>query len=107
MGPNFWTRLLRSRTNPALAPMSGAEPERALAGGLEGKEIQLKNNKLPLSARCIERFTIPRVKTHWPVIVLLATVENCFRFTGHPSRMLVGHFNHSTELNTLGDKADL
>ena len=52
----------RIRTNPVLAQMSYAEPEHALARGLEGKEIRLKNNKLFLSARCIERFTIPRVK---------------------------------------------
>ena len=44
----FWTRLPRSRTNPALAPMSRAEPEHALARGLEGKKIRLKNNKLRL-----------------------------------------------------------
>ena len=48
--PNFWTRLPRSRTNPALAPMSRAELEHVLARGLEGKKIRLKNNKLRLSA---------------------------------------------------------
>jgi hypothetical protein len=42
--------------------MSPAELEHALARVLEGKEIRLKNNKLPLQPRCIERFTIPRVK---------------------------------------------
>ena len=50
LGPNFWTRLPRSRTNPALAPMSRAELEHVLARGLEGKKIRLKNNKLRLSA---------------------------------------------------------
>jgi hypothetical protein len=48
--------------------MSRAELEHALARVLEEKEIRLKNNKLPLQPRCIERFTIPGVKTHWPVI---------------------------------------
>ena len=50
LGPNFWTRLPRSRTNPALAPMSRAELEHVLARGLEGKKSRLKNNKLRLSA---------------------------------------------------------
>jgi hypothetical protein len=49
--------------------MTRAELEHVLARGLEGKKIRLKNNKLNVSQpRCIERFTIPLVKTDWPVI---------------------------------------
>ena len=55
--------------------MSRAGLQHALARVLEGKEIRLKNNKLPLQPRCIERFTIPRVKTHWPVIFAIALTE--------------------------------
>jgi hypothetical protein len=55
--------------------MSRAELEHALARVLEEKEIRLKNNKLPLQPRCIERFTIPGVKAHWPVIFANALSE--------------------------------
>ena len=55
--------------------MSRAGLQHALARVLEGKEIRLKNNKLPLQPRCIERFTIPRVKTHWPVIFAIALID--------------------------------
>ena len=55
--------------------MSRAGLQHALARVLEGKEIRLKNNKLPLQPRCIERFTIPRVKTHWPVIFAIALTD--------------------------------
>jgi hypothetical protein len=61
VGANFWTRLPLSGTNPALAPMSRAELEHALARVLEGKEIRLKNNKLALQPRCIEQFETARV----------------------------------------------
>ena len=54
--------------------MSRAGLQHALARVLEGKEIRLKNNKLPLQPRCIERFTIPRVKTHWPVIFAITLI---------------------------------
>ena len=55
--------------------MSRAGLQHALARVLEGKEIRLKNNKLPLQPRCIERFTIPRVKTHWPVIFAISLID--------------------------------
>jgi hypothetical protein len=55
--------------------MSRAELEHALARVLEGKEIRLKNNKLLLQPRCIEPFTIPRVKTHWPVIFAISLID--------------------------------
>ena len=67
--------------------MSRAGLQHALARVLEGKEIRLKNNKLPLQPRCIERFTIPRVKAHWPVIFAIAPIN---RESKHfPSRSLV------------------
>ena len=74
MRAKFLDPLARSRTNPELAPMSRAGLQHALARVLEGKEIRLKNNKLPLQPRCIERFTIPRVKTHWPVIFAITLI---------------------------------
>jgi hypothetical protein len=55
--------------------MSRAELEPALARVLEGKEIRLKNNKLPLQPRCIEQFTIRRGKTRWPVIFAIARFD--------------------------------
>jgi hypothetical protein len=47
----FLDPLARSRSDPVLAPMSHAELEHAPACVLEGKEIRLKNNKLPLQPR--------------------------------------------------------
>jgi hypothetical protein len=55
--------------------MSHAELKHALARVLEGKEIRLKNNKLPLQSRCNVRFRIPRVETHWPVIFAKALTD--------------------------------
>jgi hypothetical protein len=68
--------------------MSRADLEDALARVLEGKEIRLKNNKSPLQPRCIEQFTIPRVKTHWPVIFAIALTDSQWAqrpdFNNHP-----------------------
>jgi hypothetical protein len=54
--------------NPALATISCVEPEHALAARLAVREIQLKNNKLPLCAaphRSIDHSTSQK---HWPLI---------------------------------------
>jgi hypothetical protein len=48
--------------NPALATISCVEPEHALAARLAVREIQLKNNKLPVSAAPHQLSTIPPVK---------------------------------------------
>ena len=49
-GQIFSARRLENRIDPALEPMSHTGPEDALAPELEGKKIQLKNNRTPLSA---------------------------------------------------------
>jgi hypothetical protein len=50
-----------------------------LVGPLAPKPHQFctrTNEPLPLQPRCIEQFTIPRVKTHWPVIFALHSSEH-------------------------------
>ena len=67
--------------------MSRAGLQHALARVLEGKEIRLKNNKLPLQPRCIERFTIPRVKTHWPVIFAISLIFRLLSIASNGKRI--------------------
>lgn len=58
----FLDPLSRTSTNAALGPMSRAEPEHALARGIEGQEIRRKNNKPSPSAaldRAIHNSTSP------------------------------------------------
>jgi len=54
--------------NPALATISCVEPDHALAVSLAVREIQLKNNKLPLSAAPHRSIDHSTSQNHWPLI---------------------------------------
>jgi hypothetical protein len=55
--------------------MSRAERERALAGGLAVRKIQLKNNKPPLSAALHLAIHHSLRQKHWPLISAKALIE--------------------------------
>jgi hypothetical protein len=54
-----------------------AEPKRALGRRLEVREIQLKNNKLPLSAALDRVIHDSTSQNDWPVISADALIEHC------------------------------
>jgi hypothetical protein len=65
---NFWTCFPRDRINAGAPSTARAEPKRALGRRLEVREIQLKNNKLPLSAAVDRVIHDSTSQNNWPVI---------------------------------------
>jgi hypothetical protein len=64
----FWTCFPRDRINAGAPSTARAEPKRALGRRLEVREIQLKNNKLPLSAALDRVIHDSTSQNDWPVI---------------------------------------
>jgi hypothetical protein len=71
----FWTCFPRDGINAGAPSTARAEPKRALGRKLEVREIQLKNNKLPLSAALDRVIHDSTSQNDWPVIFADALIE--------------------------------
>ena len=72
---NFWTCFSRDLINAGAPSTARAEPKRAPGRRLEVREIQLKNNKLPLSAALHRVIHNSTSQNDWPVIFADALTE--------------------------------